>query len=60
MAAVPKTRGSKARRDRRRSQIKIQAKSNIEKDPKGGYKLSHHANLTTGMYKGKKIMKAKI
>ena len=54
--AVPKRKTSISRKKMRRSQHKISA-ANISEDKKSGeYKLSHHIDLKTGFYNGKKIL----
>ncbi len=57
MPAVPKKRGSKARRDRRRSHDALE-RITIVKDKKSGeYRLPHRIDLESGTYKGRKIIK---
>tara|TARA_B100000886_G_scaffold250434_1_gene176613 strand:- start:1884 stop:2057 length:174 start_codon:yes stop_codon:yes gene_type:complete len=54
--AVPKRKTSVSRRNKRRSHHKI-SKVNIVEDKKSGeYRLSHHIDLKTGLYNGKKIL----
>jgi large subunit ribosomal protein L32 len=54
--AVPKRKTSKSRRNKRRSHHKL-SKVNIVEDKKSGeYKLSHHIDLKSGYYNGKKIL----
>ena len=54
--AVPKRKTSKSRRNKRRSHHRI-SKVNIIEDKKSGeYRLSHHVDLKTGYYNGKKIL----
>ena len=54
--AVPKRKTSKSRRDKRRSHHRI-SPVNIVVDKKSGeYKLSHHVDLKSGFYNGKKIL----
>ena len=54
--AVPKRKTSVSRRNKRRSHHKI-VSSNINEDKKTGeYRLSHHIDLKTGFYNGKKIL----
>jgi|TARA_B110001452_G_scaffold85325_1_gene69726 large subunit ribosomal protein L32 len=54
--AVPKRKTSVSKRGQRRSHIKL-SKVNIVEDKKSGeYKLSHHIDLKSGFYKGKKIL----
>ena len=54
--AVPKRKTSKSKRNLRRSHHKI-SRINIVEDKKSGeYRLSHHIDLKTGYYNGKKIL----
>tara|TARA_Y100001936_G_C15446501_1_gene346876 strand:- start:44 stop:217 length:174 start_codon:yes stop_codon:yes gene_type:complete len=54
--AVPKRKTSKSRRNKRRSHHRI-SKVNIIEDKKSGeYRLSHHIDLKSGYYNGKKIL----
>ena len=54
--AVPKRKTTVSKRNKRRSHHKI-SKVNIVEDKKTGeYKLSHHIDLKTGFYNGKKIL----
>ena len=54
--AVPKRKTSKSRRNKRRSHHRL-SNLNIITDKKSGeYKLSHHIDLKTGFYNGKKIL----
>ena len=57
--AVPKRKTSKSRRDKRRSHIKLKSKNIIEDKKSGEYRLSHHVDLNTGLYNGKKIFEPK-
>ena len=54
--AVPKRKTSKSRRDKRRSHHKISSQNIIEDKKSGEYKLSHHVDLKSGYYNGKKIL----
>tara|TARA_A100001037_G_scaffold229484_1_gene207616 strand:- start:385 stop:558 length:174 start_codon:yes stop_codon:yes gene_type:complete len=54
--AVPKRKTSKSRRNQRRSHHKVSAKNVIEDKKSGEYRLSHHIDLKTGYYNGKKIL----
>ena len=57
--AVPKRKTSKSRRDKRRSHHKIKI-ANIIKDKKSGeFRLSHHVDLKTGLYKGRQVFDPK-
>ena len=54
--AVPKRKTSVSRKKMRRSHHRI-TKNNIVEDKKSGeYKLSHHVDLKSGYYNGKKIL----
>ena len=54
--AVPKRKTSVSRKKMRRSHHRI-SKVNIIEDKKSGeYKLSHHIDLKSGLYNGKKIL----
>ena len=54
--AVPKRKTSVSRRNKRRSHHRV-SKVNIIEDKKSGeYRLSHHIDLKTGIYNGKKIL----
>ena len=54
--AVPKRKTSKSRRNKRRSHHKINSVNVVEDKKSGEYKLSHHIDLKTGYYNGKKIL----
>ena len=54
--AVPKRKTSKSRRNKRRSHHKINDVNIIEDKKSGEYRLSHHVDLKTGLYNGKKIL----
>ena len=54
--AVPKRKTSTSKKKMRRSHHKLSA-ANITEDKKSGeYKLSHHIDLKSGYYNGKKIL----
>ena len=57
--AVPKRKTSKSRRNKRRSHIKFVSKNIIEDKKSGEYRLPHHVDLKTGIYKGRQILKPK-
>jgi len=57
--AVPKSKISNSRRGMRRSHIKLKTKNLIEDKDSGEMRLSHHVDMTTGMYNGKKIFTPK-
>ena len=54
--AVPKRKTTVSKRNKRRSHHRI-ANVNIIEDKKSGeYRMSHHVDLKTGFYNGKKIL----
>ncbi|MFL2889258.1 MAG: 50S ribosomal protein L32 [Pelagibacteraceae bacterium] len=54
--AVPKRKTTKSKRNQRRSHHRV-SDVNISEDKKSGeYRLSHHIDLKTGFYNGKKIL----
>ena len=54
--AVPKRKTTPSKRNRRRSHHRVKS-INIAEDKKSGeYRLSHHVDLKTGFYNGKKIL----
>ena len=57
--AVPKRKTSKSRRDKRRSHIKIKTANIIEDKKSGEFRLSHHVDLKTGLYKGRQVFDPK-
>ena len=57
--AVPKRKTSKSRAGKRRSHIKFSAKNIIEDKKSGEYRLSHHLDLKTGIYKVRQILDPK-
>ena len=57
--AVPKRKTSKSRRNKRRSHIKFMPKNIIEDKKSGEYRLSHHIDLKTGLYNGRKVFEPK-
>ena len=54
--AVPKRKTSKSKRNQRRSHHRVPAVNIIEDKKSGEYKLSHHVDLKSGFYNGKKIL----
>ena len=54
--AVPKRKTSKSRRNKRRSHHRVTAVNILEDKKSGEYKLSHHIDLKSGYYNGKKIL----
>ena len=57
--AVPKRKTSKSRRNKRRSHHQIKNVNIIEDKKSGEYRLSHHIDLKTGIYNGRKIFEPK-
>ena len=54
--AVPKRKTTKSRAGKRRSHIQHSSKNIIEDKKSGEYKRSHHIDLKSGYYNGKKIL----
>ena len=54
--AVPKRKTSKSRRNKRRSHHRINSTNIVEDKKSGEYRLSHHVDLKSGFYNGKKIL----
>ena len=57
--AVPKRKTSKSRRNKRRSHHRIASMNIIEDKKSGEYRLSHHIDLKTGIYKGRQVLDPK-
>ncbi len=57
--AVPKRKTSRSRAGKRRSHIKFSSKNIIEDKKTGEYRLSHHLDLKTGLYKGRQVLDKK-
>ena len=57
--AVPKRKTTKSRSGKRRSHNIISNKNIIEDKKSGEYKLSHHLDHKTGMYKGRQVLDPK-
>ena len=57
--AVPKRKTSRSRAGKRRSHMKISSKNVIEDKKSGEYRLSHHLDLKTGLYKGRQVLDKK-
>ena len=57
--AVPKRKTSKSRRDIRRSHHRIKSVNIIEDKKSGEYRLPHHVDLKTGLYKGRQVFDPK-
>ena len=54
--AVPKRITSISKKKMRRSHHRINSVNAVEDKKSGEYKLSHHIDLKTGYYNGKKIL----
>ena len=54
--AVPKRKTSKSKRNQRRSHHRVPNVNIVEDKKSGEYKLSHHVDLKSGFYNGKKIL----
>tara|TARA_B100000941_G_scaffold191663_1_gene138222 strand:+ start:189 stop:371 length:183 start_codon:yes stop_codon:yes gene_type:complete len=55
--AVPKRKQTPSRTGMRRSHnMKFSSKNVIEDKKSGEYRLSHHLDLKTGMYKGRQVL----
>ena len=57
--AVPKRKTTKSRTGMRRSHIKVLPKNIIEDKKSGEFRLSHHVDMKTGLYNGRKIFEPK-
>ena len=58
--AVPKRKQTTSRTGMRRSQnMKFSVKNIVEDKKSGEYRLSHHLDLKTGMYKGRQVIDPK-
>jgi len=54
--AVPKRKTTVSKRGKRRSHHKIKGINLVEDKKSGEYRLSHHIDLKSGYYNGKKIL----
>tara|TARA_B100000575_G_C22976874_1_gene563731 strand:- start:203 stop:376 length:174 start_codon:yes stop_codon:yes gene_type:complete len=54
--AVPKRKTTVSKRNMRRSHHRISNVNVVEDKKTGEYRISHHIDLKTGFYKGKKIL----
>ena len=54
--AVPKRKTTRSRAGKRRSHMHLSSKNIIEDKKSGEYRLSHHLDRKTGMYKGRQIL----
>ena len=57
--AVPKRKTTPSRSGKRRSHIRASSKNIIEDKKSGEYRLSHHMDLKTGIYKGRQVLDPK-
>ncbi len=57
--AVPKRKTSVSRKKMRRSHHKLSSVNIIEDKKSGEYRLSHHLDLKSGMYKGRQVLDPK-
>ena len=57
--AVPKRKTTKSKRNQRRSHHRVSPVNIIEDKKSGEYRLSHHLDLKTGMYKGRQVLDPK-
>ena len=53
--AVPKRKTTVSKRNKRRSHHKISNVNVVEDKKTGEYRISHHIDLKTGFYNGKKF-----
>ena len=54
--AVPKRKTTVSKRNKRRSHHKISNVNIVEDKKTGEYRMSHHVDLKSGFYNGKKIL----
>ena len=54
--AVPKRKTTISKRNQRRSHHRISPVNIVEDKKSGEHRLSHHIDLKTGFYNGKKIL----
>ena len=57
--AVPKRKTTPSRSGKRRSHIKFSTKNIVEDKKSVEYRLSHHLDLKTGIYKGRQVLDPK-
>ena len=57
--AVPKRKTSKSKRNMRRSHHSIKSANIIEDKKSGEFRLSHHIDLKTGLYNGRRVFEPK-
>ena len=54
--AVPKRKTTPSKRNMRRSHHHVKSTNIVEDKKSGEYRLSHHVDLKSGFYNGKKIL----
>jgi len=54
--AVPKRKTTPSKRNMRRSHHRVNSINIVEDKKSGEYRLSHHVDLKTGFYNGKKVL----
>ena len=54
--AVPKRKTTPSKRNMRRSHHRVKPVNIVEDKKSGEFRLSHHVDLKTGYYNGKKIL----
>ena len=54
--AVPKRKTTPSKRNMRRSHHRVNSINIVEDKKSGEYRLSHHDDLKTGFYNGKKVL----
>jgi len=57
--AVPKKKTTQSRRGMRRSHLALEAPTYIEDKTSGELRRPHHLDPSTGMYRGRQILKPK-
>jgi large subunit ribosomal protein L32 len=59
MGPLPKRKTSKSRRNRRRAHDSLSLPHLVLDSDTGEYRLAHHVNKKTGMYKGEQVVEPK-
>ena len=54
--AVPKRKTTPSTSGKRRSHLKFSTKNIVEDKKSGEYRLPHHLDLKTGMYRGRQVL----
>ena len=57
--AVPKRKTSPSRTGKRRSHMRLSIRNIVEDKKSGEYRLSHHLDPKTGIYKGRQVLDPK-